>query len=457
MGAERSTSRPAAPVDASDTRTRGFLCILTCVFFVPFVSFAEIALSETTLRLDAPAEVIATIRAACQRCEWGAAGREGASLEVKVDAEYHSHLMLVRGREEAAYRILLGHVDRGQHRVTVAVDRAKSPAGIGSVRVRDISFDIVAEQDPRYEAVAHAPILYARPNTIGHFTDVPLLMWYESAATPAGRRYRYSVIFSNEDGGTATDRLMATWGRTTDIEFVYGIEVDANGRTLAEEFQGPSHVVSPFRGRHDSGHPLELVITDNNMVTDAGSSGIRYAPAPEAFDLTNRSREAVMDAHPWTYRVTSEEMRREGKIADQAKAGEGVITDPRRYVFVEACSELENAALSFGVRVQGPDGPRWYDSDRDRDDFRIVRTGCFRGGVPIPPGSALPDALRFRACPRGGGGETPAAPPRVKITRVNSVFALGNDYLPAPSRFSWTGSLPLAMDGAPVELTLRRP
>jgi hypothetical protein len=32
-----------------------------------------------------------------------------------------------------------------------------------------------------------APILYARPNTVGKFTDLPLLMWYESCrrARPA--------------------------------------------------------------------------------------------------------------------------------------------------------------------------------------------------------------------------------------------------------------------------------
>ena len=56
------------------------------------------------------------------------------------------------------------------------------------------------------------------------------------------------------------------------------------------------------------------------MVTDAGTSAIRYAPAPELFDLTNRSREAVMDAHPWTYRVTSQEMTREGKISGEPRA-----------------------------------------------------------------------------------------------------------------------------------------
>src|SRR5206468_7914508 len=106
-----------------------------------------------------------------------------------------------------------------------------------------------------------------------------------------------------------------------------------------------------------------------------------YAVAPELFDLTDRSREVVMDAHAWSYRVTSQEMLREGKVADDAGAGSGKIPDPRRFVFVEACSDLENAALSFGVRASARGGPVWYDSDRGRDDFRIVRDGCFRGAV----------------------------------------------------------------------------
>ena len=67
-------------------------------------------------------------------------------------------------------------------------------------------------------ALALAPFVYARPNTVGRFTDVPVLMWYEREPTTRGTRFRYSVIFTNEDGGTPADRLMATWGRTTDVE-----------------------------------------------------------------------------------------------------------------------------------------------------------------------------------------------------------------------------------------------
>ncbi len=75
-----------------------------------------------------------------------------------------------------------------------------------------------------YEAIAHAPFVYARPGTLKAKSDLPLLTWYETEPTARGLRLRYSVVFTNEDGGTPPDRLMATWGRTTDLEFVYSVD-----------------------------------------------------------------------------------------------------------------------------------------------------------------------------------------------------------------------------------------
>ena len=416
----------------------------------------EAALAEQSFTLDRPAEVVATLHAGCERCDWGVAGREGAAVTIAVDGSYRTHVMLTRGDRDSEYRILLGRYDRGAHSITVAADPSTAAPNAGAIRVSRVDVATIREGEPAYEGLAHAPILHARPNTIGRFTDVPLLMWYETGPTPRGRSYRYSVIFSNEDGGTATDRLMATWGRTTDIEFVYGVEVDHAGRIIAEDFQGPDHVVAPFRGRKDAQHPIEFVVTDNNMVSDQPQAGsplpsMRFSPAPELHDLTNQSREVVMDAHPWTYRVMSQELSREGKIADNAAAGSGKIPDPRRFVFVEACSELDGAALAFGVRVMTSSGPRWFDSHRDRDQFRIVRTGCFRGAIPIPAGSQPNriDAIRFRAW-RQADAKTPQ--PAVRVTRVNRVFTLGDDYAIKPVRFEWKGSLPLKLDGTPAEV-----
>src|SRR3954468_10336829 len=273
-------------------------------------------------------------------------------------------------------------------------------AGIATIAVDDIH--AIADRDAAL-AQSMAPILYARANTVGKFTDLPSLMWYEVAPTLRGRQFRYSVIFTNEDGGTATDRLMATWGRTTDIEYIFGVEIDAAGKVVAEEFQGPGHELPAFHGRHDARHPLLWVSTDNNMVSESGASTIRYAPAPERFDLTNVSREAVMDRHPWSYALASEGMKREGKIGDEGP-GHNTIPDPRRFVYIEACGEVGDAALAFALDVRNA----WTASDRGVGEYRIVRDGCFRAAIPLPAGGRAPRALAAPGanCPPGGGASS---------------------------------------------------
>jgi hypothetical protein len=401
-------------------------------------------------------EATAVIHASCARCAWGERGREAVAVRISIDGGYSQHLLLARGGDVSEYRITLGAVPRGAHRIRIEPDEALSASGAGQPVISQVDIDVAPIHDEASLAQSLAPILYARPNTVGRFTDLPVLMWYEVMPTPKGKQFRYSVIFTNEDGGTATDRLMATWGRTTDIEYVYGAEVDAQGQVVAEEFQGPGHEVPAFRGRHDGHHPLMWVSTDNNMVSESGPTEVRYAPAPERFDLTNASREIVMDRHAWTYTLAAEEMRREGKIDERATAGSGRIPDPRRFAYVEACTDLSNAAVTFSVRAMDDGTARWFDSDRGLPAFRIVRTGCFRGAVPLPPGAGPPDAIRFRASTLP---PTPGSPPAdagsVRLVRVNKVFTVGEDCRPLPSLFSWTGAVPLALDGEWHELTFR--
>src|SRR3989442_9234453 len=157
---------------------------------------------------------------------------------------------------------------------------------------------------------------------------------------------------------------MATWGRATDIEYVYSVELDDAGKLLGEEFQGKDHKRLPFRGPHEGTHPLEWVVTDNNMVGDQGDTTRRYALAPERFDLTDVSREAVMDAHPWTYRMSAQEARREGRVAEDARPGAGKIPDPRRFAALGARGEAQNAAPAFAPGAAGPaGGTPWVQSD----------------------------------------------------------------------------------------------
>jgi hypothetical protein len=413
----------------------------------------------------ADGEAVAVVRAGCERCDWGAEGRESVALAVSLDGRYSQHIQLARGEANAEYRIMLGPVAKGSHRLAIDRDPALSAAGAGpaAIDVPDVAL-IGASQGTDYTALSMAPIVYARPNTVGKFTDLPLVMWYEIVRTPRGRQFRYSVIFSNEDGGTQTDRLMATWGRTTDIEFIYGVELDAAGKILAEEFQGPGHEVPAFTGQHEARHPLVWVSTDNNMVSESGSTRIRYRLVPKLFDLTNDAREAVMDASPWTYAIAAVEMRREGKVAADPPPGLNKIADPRRFAFVEACGAVANAALALSIgtmrRVGGqPDSSlTWTSSDRGRPEYRIVRDGCFTIATPLPEGTQPSDirAIRVYAYdrpPARGGG--PAAPGFVNLTRINKVFMLDQHDQPGKLLLHWEGSAPVPVGGAPFEVPIR--
>lgn len=404
-------------------------------------------------------EGVATVSGVCPECDWGITGREAVALKLELDGQYSQHLLITR-RGQASYSLTLGPVAAGGHRLTVAFDEGLSSRGAGSFAIGNVAVQVVVPGEPGFEKLAFAPILHERPDTTARFSDTPLLMWVESEVTPAGRRFRYSVMFSNEDGGTPADRLMATWGRATDIELVYDVAMDSTGTILKEDLQGPEHEIRAFRGRKVGTHPLLWVVTDNNMVSDEGESAVRYAPAPMSLDLTGKARETVMDRQPWTYELMSAELSREQKIDVDPQPGSGIIPHPMRYVYIEACGTLSDAtAIAFDVGVERAGAVEWFSTDRDRPQFRVARSGCFRTAAPLPPGVRLtswPARLRVRAYRKVISNDTPApaGPVSAVIRRVNTMFMLARDYRPGPTLFKWTGSISVGA-GAPVEIMLR--
>jgi hypothetical protein len=434
---------------------------------IPLVSRVGLRLSRWPLppkTLAAPSEVVATIAAASDGGSWEQAGREAAVLRLEVDGRYSQHLVLTRSGEDAEYRVVLGRLDAGPHRLTITHDPTRSARGISGSSVSRVALLPIVEGDASFAGIAHAPIIHARPGSLERFSDVPLVMWHESEPTPRGIRLRYSVVFSNEDGGTPPDRLMATWGRVTDIEYVYGVELDAGGRVLAAELQGQDHQLLSFAGRREAEHALLHVVTENNMLADRGEAGVRFAPAPVPFDLAGVSREAIMDAQPWIYRVSAQEVRREGRVDAQAAPGSGRIPDPRRFVTVEACAVTEDATLGFAVGIGNAGERRWYASDAGLPHFRIARSahqfpnGCFRGAVAIPQSTGAADlrAIRFSAFARAPAeAGRPPEKGRARLRRVNAVFLLTEQDTPGPSVLSWQGDVELLADGPPYEIPVK--
>jgi hypothetical protein len=388
-------------------------------------------------------EAVATVAAEVPGCSWERAGAEGAFLRVELDGRYSQHLPLVRGEEPGEYRIALGRVSAGRHALDVERDaRASAPSCVP--RLSRVSVDVVSEADPDHAALSRAPIVHVRPGTVERFSDLPFLAYVETLPASDGTEYRYTIVFTNEDGGTPADRLVATWGRTTDIEFVYGVRVNAEGRVTSAEIQGPDHELLPFDGRHEDAHPLLWVTTDNNMVEARGTTDVRIAPAFEHLDLRGGPREAIMDRHPWSYRVMAAELAREGKVSAEALPGSGRVPPVRRFVFLDACASVVNAALALSVGIDdGAGGTRWFDVDRGNPEFRLARGGCNRVAVPVSGERGQITAVRARAVERSRPDEQPSS------ASVQQLGVMTLDDRGEPKRMGeWRGDEPLAVGGA---------
>src|SRR2546423_3827284 len=130
-------------------------------------------------------EVGLEVNARSPGASWAREGAEAAALLVSVDGVYNQDLLLWAGDELFQYRVMLGHLTKGKHSVSVALNAPRSAAGAQFAEVKLLRPLPLAPAHPSGDqkedqlALAHSPVLYARANTIDHFTDIPLLMYYE--------------------------------------------------------------------------------------------------------------------------------------------------------------------------------------------------------------------------------------------------------------------------------------
>ncbi len=234
----------------------------------------------------------------------------------------------------------------------------------------------------------HAPILYQRADTIGTQSDVPLLLYCEWDAND--RTLIYTVIFSNEDGGTSTRALMARWGRTTDIEYVYKVWLNSDGSALRREIQGRDHKDVLFTGPFEADRPLLVPVTRNNMVEGVVTkAGERYDFEPLLVDLRDHSREYVMDLKPDTWKIMREELKRENKIRPYGVVKDEDISDPLNYAYIELKStQRDGGRIAFGAQLRGVDKPLFLSHLGDTR-LTVERSGWMRLALELPPNSKL--------------------------------------------------------------------
>ncbi|HKQ91535.1 MAG TPA: hypothetical protein VJZ77_12675 [Blastocatellia bacterium] len=404
---------------------------------VNFLLMTPSVISAQTLlekRFTAPSEseALLDLTASAPGTSWRERGAEAAVITIYVDGQYHQDVILFAGARELNYQLMLGRVGPGEHNLRVDFNRKQSATKATGVKIGDAKVTTIDRNHPEFQAVARAPIIYARPDTVGKFSDIPLLAYYESERAGANDRITYTVIFSNEDGGTQTTALMARWGRTTDIEWVCETRISPEGEAKTI-FQGANHQNTQFAGKLEADHPLMFDATVNNNFSEHGQSEMRFAPRPLPFDARTASREEMMDRHPWTYQVMADEMIREGKITEERKPGQA-INDLRNYVYFDIRSNQTGAALSVAVKLKGD--PVWRASDWGIANYRIDRSGNFRTTALLPKRARLEEIERVVArCDVKGDPRTQSDLSQVPsafcdLRSINKIFVLDDDYMP---------------------------
>jgi hypothetical protein len=386
------------------------------------------AQSSFPFRVAVVSEVVADIEMSSPGADWSVPGREAALAELTVDGAPTQHVMLYAGAIRHTYSIFLGTLAAGPHTLHIMRHKEYSAPGAGleayAAKFREVTGNPV---------LTHAPVLFARQNTVGKFTDVPMIVYAERSPDALV----YTVIFSNEDGGTSTRALMARWGRTTDVEYVYKAYLNPDGSLKRATMQGRGHNELEFNGSRDGTHPLLIPVTDNNMVSGEATSPIRYQIAPVQVDLSAHSRERVMDDYPLSYHVMAQELLREEKLRPFGEVDGNKVSDPRNYLYMEARVTNEDSGVTALVRLKDED--QWRSSYLGREDYAIERSGWVRTTIELPPGTREDQIAEFgfTCIVVRQKDKTPTAGV-CHLEEVSKVFLLDPEYRPGPSIWRMT-------------------
>ena len=371
-----------------------------------------------------------------------------AAWRARVDDTPGHEVLLFPGTGLARYDSLIGPLPAGRHTVELTASDLWKP--VACVAVQRLEVTVHRAGTLKHEVYRHAPVLELRADTIGEQTDLPLYAYAERDVAAAGSTWRYTVVFSNEDGGTPTRALLARWGRTTDIEQVYEVSVSAN-RMTREVFQGPDHVTRAFAGRRQGEAPVLLVATLNNMVIDRGRGLAAVRPVPALVDLRQATRESTMDARPWVYRLMEHERAAEGRIAADAPMDEQwprVAPDLLSHVYFEARLRLTRAVAVAWVRDRA--GRRFW-SHYGRLPLAIDRDGWVRSAVAVgadPLTSVAEVGWACLAAPDAGpGGSCEIEASRAFV--LTAAYRPGANFV-VPGRFVLKAGEERGLEGVPA-------
>jgi hypothetical protein len=398
------------------------------------------------IHMDSSGDARLDLNALGPGTNWGKKGAESAVMSVYVDGKYQQDAVLWGGDKKTPYPLLLGNLPAGDHTITLRYAHEKSTAGATGVTITSGTASSVVYKSQDDKLVAdHAPILIGRHGGLeNNHNDTPLALFHTLTNNPNGTKsIDYGYVFSNEDTGDGSQPAVeqARWGRLTDLETMYRVTLDAKGKVLQEQYEGPGHVWADFKGLRDGTHPIVRTSTDNNNVSDASQGALRFQLPTDNPVLPNAPEEDIMRRNPQFFRAMGEELLKEGKI-DPKGTGDrpnlsnqgtfkaifgsafGVhqdqMADPRNYLYVQL--NAQNATNSpMLVRVTLKNG-QTQDSDLGNLDVAINRDGWSQTTVQLPPGTKPQDVAKVAFISKGQG--------QGQISQVGHLYMLDDAYKP---------------------------
>jgi hypothetical protein len=296
---------------------------------------------------------------------WQQAGNEALVLDVLRGGTFVGHLVLHQGKTPFNYGMHVGALAAGDA-IALRVSARSADAATKQACVRNVKLTSATDLGAAGEGLVNAPILEWPVKKT--FDDLPMLLGWSKA------RKHYELVYTNENGGTVVQcgggaggiqAEIARWGRASDIEGIYTYGPSAQWERCTGTVK-----VAATPPRLEAAHPIFYYGDGHNRLFESrggygstcGTGGPEQAdgdlagwnvqnpgndasldadftvsirPLPVDLDAlgygsSSGRREAIADTYaPWLYRITDEELQREGKI-------DGTHSLPmERYLFVD--------------------------------------------------------------------------------------------------------------------------
>jgi hypothetical protein len=356
-------------------------------------------------------------------------------VDVSVDGGTAQQIVLFQGAQPAAYQGYVGRLATGRHCVTIRIDPSRSSdLATPVVMVFGIRLGVVPSGARDYLAVTHAPVLYGRSSSAER--DAQLITDVTQTPDPDGKDIdlAYTVIWTREDvgDGTVPSYEWGLWGRMTDIETVLQEVVTRSGRIVKAAYLScgcekyptyPDAVPAPPIGsEYDAPYPASqspramgshLVLRDatgNNDVSPYGTTSYRFQQVPVAGPLPGQMREVVMDQHPWTYRISNQDVAR--TTVESSDPGSPLAGGYPQYLIVDINADaVATKSIAVGVQLQGDS--TWWTNDYAQTTGVPTTFPFYNGGhartvikLPVDWHSKQVSALRL-VLNRARGGPMP--------------------------------------------------